>query len=359
MYYIQETCARIALATKKGLIFLIKNLYGFKVSFFISILMFLAATFNLAADINAISMLFNYLFPYIPFPIYSLLISIVMCLIIIILPYKKFSNFIKFLAIFLFAYIGLIFVIQVDWMEVFKNIILPEFKINREWLLIFIAILGTTISPYLFFWQEEEELEEIEDNKNSNNNPPNLNIIRIDTFLGMFISNLIMFFIILSSGLILHPLEIYNIEKIDDLIRVFEPLVGKYAFLLFSLGIISSGLIIIPVLAGTCGYILAELFDKPATLNKKFNEAIYFYFFMIFSILLSNTFNFLGLSPIKLLFYTAVIYGILSPLLIFFILKISNNEDLMGEYKNKFISNLFLYFNLIIMLIVLVFYLIL
>ncbi|MCS7184002.1 MAG: divalent metal cation transporter [Patescibacteria group bacterium] len=334
MYYVQESCARIALITRRGLIFLIKNLYGFKLAFLISVLMFFANTFNLAADINAVAMILNYIFPYLPMWIYSLLVSLLMILIVIILPYKKFANLMKFLVIFLFCYLFLIFVIKINWLEVFQKIILPEIKFTKDWWLILIAILGTTISPYLFFWQEEEELEEIK-REQKIDIKKSLFSIKVDTFLGMFISNLIMFAIILSTGVVLHPLGIYDIQTIDDLVRVLEPLFGKYAFLFFSLGIIGSGLIAIPVLAGGAAYILAELFNLPATLDKKFKEAIPFYVIVIFSIFLSNIFNFIGLSPIQLLFYTAVIYGFLAPILIFIIFKLGNRKDLMGDYVNN------------------------
>lgn len=350
MYYVQEACARIALVTKKSLIYLIKKFYGVKIAFLIALWMFLANTFNLAADINALAMIFNYIFPYIPIWFYSLLSSIFISLFIIILPYKKIANFLKFFVIFLFFYLALVFVIDINWQEVLQKIIFPEIKLTKDWLLIFIAILGTTISPYLFFWQEEEELEEIRKEKNINLKKE-LSIAKFDTALGMFISNLIMFFIILTTGAILNPIGIYDIEKLEDLIKVLEPLVGKYAFLVFSLGIIGSSLIAIPVLAAGAAYILSDFFNLPATLDKKFKEAFLFYSFIIFSILLSNIFNFFGLSPIKLLFYTAVIYGFLSPLLIFFILRFSNNQQLMGEYKNKNISNFVLFLTFLIMFI--------
>jgi Mn2+/Fe2+ NRAMP family transporter len=348
MYYVQESCARIALVTKKGLIFLIKKFYGIKIAILIVILMFFANTFNLAADINALGMVLNYIFPYVPVGFYSLIVSILMSFIIIAFPYKLFAKFMKFLVIFLFSYLFLIFVIDVNWVQVIERIILPEIKLTKDWLLILIAILGTTISPYLFFWQEEEELEEFREEKKIDLKK-SLFLAKIDTLLGMFISNLIMFFIILTTGLVLNPLGIYNIETMNELVKVLEPLLGKYSFLFFSLGIIGSGLIAIPVLAGSSAYILAEIFNLPATLDKRFKEAIPFYSFIIFSILLSNIFNLLGLSPIKLLFYTAVIYGFLSPLLIFFVLRLSNNQNIMGQYKNTNINNIFLVLTFLIM----------
>jgi Mn2+/Fe2+ NRAMP family transporter len=355
MYYVQEACARIALVTQKSLIILIKNLYGFKISFFIAVLMFFANTFNLAADLNALAMILNYIFPYIPLWLYSLLISLILSFIIIAFSYQKFANLIKYFIFFLFSYIAVCLFININWNQVFESIIIPEIKLNKEWLLIFLAILGTTISPYLFFWQEEEELEEIRENKNQDFKK-NIRLLRVDTFLGMLISNVIMFFIILATGVVLNPLGIYDIKTIDDLIKILEPLFGKYAFILFSLGIISSGLIAIPILAICSSYILSELFNLEPSLNKNLKEGFIFYLFIIGSILLSNIFNFLGISPIKFLFYSAIIYGFITPLLIFFILKISNNYHLMGNYKNDKISNLFLILNLLIFTTAIIFY---
>jgi len=349
MYNIQEICARLALITKRGLLSLIKYLFGYKIAFLIAILLFSANTFNLASNINAISLILNYIFPFIPIWLYSLLISLLMFLIILVFSYKKIFSLLKFLAFFIFSYIFLIFFIKINWIEALKSFLFPSIKFTEDYLFILVAILGTTISPYMFFWQEEQELEEINHKKNLNIKRE-VKIIRSDTFIGMLISNVIMFFIILTTGQILfYDQKIYNIESLDQLLMVLNPLFGKYSFLFFSLGFIAVGLMTIPILAGGAAYVFAELFNIKATFDKKTFDAFPFYVFILISLIFANFFNIFNLNPLKMLFYSSIIYGFLAPFLIYIILKIGESS-VMKNFKISKFNKIVGYFTFYIML---------
>jgi Mn2+/Fe2+ NRAMP family transporter len=349
MYNIQEICAKIALITKRGLISLIKYLFGYKITFFLAILLFFANTFNLSANINAIGLILNYIFPFIPIWLYSLVISLFMFLVILMFPYKKIYSLLKFFALFIFSYIFLIFFIKINWIEALKNFLLPTIKFSEDYLIMLVAILGTTISPYMFFWQEEQEIEEISHKKNLNIKRE-INIIRIDTFLGMLISNVIMFFIILTTGQVLfYDKKIYNIESLDQLLMVFYPLFGKYSFLFFSLGFIAVGLISIPVLSGAVAYSFAELFNIKPTFDKKLFDAFPFYGFIFLSLTFANILNIFGLSTFKMLFYSSIIYGFLAPILVYIILKIGES-DVMKNFKISKFNKTVGYFTFFIMM---------
>ncbi len=214
-----------------------------------------------------------------------------------------------------------------------------------------VAILGTTISPYLFFWQATMEAED-----QVHGNAPNIIVdkkvlhsvdkkvlhdMKQDVTMGMFFSNLVMFFVILTAGTVLFKAGIHQIDTIDQAAKALEPLAGKFSYILFTMGVIGTGFsVAIPVLAGSLSYIMAETFEWEEGLDKKFKEARGFYITIISSLLIGLSLDFLGISPIRALIYTAILYGITAPVMIAIILHISNNKKVMGENTNGLLSNI-------------------
>jgi Mn2+/Fe2+ NRAMP family transporter len=204
-----------------------------------------------------------------------------------------------------------------------------------------VGILGTTISPYLFFWQASVEVEEQKSRKNRIIvDKQFIQEVDKDVDVGMAFSGLVMYFIILTTGTVLHQGGITNIQTVEDAARALQPLAGDAAYLLFSTGIIGTGLIAIPVLSGSLSYIFAETFGWEQGLSKKFHEAKGFYTIIAISLLVGLGMNYLGISPIQALIYTAILYGITAPVLIAIILHISNNRKIMGEFVNGPITNI-------------------
>lgn len=338
MYVVQEMCARLALVTRKGLVGVMKERFSPTLIITISILMFLANTLNIAADLSAVTTTLQLFTPFVPKWVYASLISLVVISLILILPYQKFSAYLKLFVLPLFSYVLVAFAINIDWLDVLKHLLQPQFSFDRKFFIILAAIFGTTISPYLFFWQEEEELEEIQAKERTGETvavEPELRHARADTFIGMAFSNLIMLFIILTTGVILHDRGgVTAIQSIEELILVLRPIAGPFAHLLFTVGIIGSALVAIPVLAGGSAYSLAEMLNLPASLNKKVIEALPFYLFIVAAIIIANIINLFNVPTINLLFASALIFGFLAPLLITILLRLTSDKQLMGNYTN-------------------------
>jgi Mn2+/Fe2+ NRAMP family transporter len=267
---------------------------------------------------------------------------------IIFLSYRKIAAVLKWLCISLFSYLIIPFLIDTDWTSVAKNAFIPKFIYDKDYFLMLVGILGTTISPYLFFWQASMEVEEglekrlMVDKKTIAN-------MEVDVKGGMFFTTLVFFFIILTSGTVLFNAGIHNITTVEEAAKALQPLAGNFAYALFALGVLGTGFLAIPVLAGALSYMMAETFGWQEGLNKKFNEAPGFYITMIISLLIGLSINFFGISPIKALIYTAVLYGITAPILIGLILHICNQEKIMGKFTNKKWTNLLGGFTFVLM----------
>jgi Mn2+/Fe2+ NRAMP family transporter len=203
-----------------------------------------------------------------------------------------------------------------------------------------VAILGTTISPYLFFWQCSMEVEDF-NQKHLVLDKKIISLMQKDVGGGMFITNIVFYFIILTTGTVLFNAGIHDVQTVEQAAQALQPLAGNMAYALFAVGVLGTGFLAIPVLAGALSYMMAEVFDWQEGLDKKFHEAKGFYITIIISLILGLAINFIGISPIKALIYTAVLYGITAPVLIALILHICNNKKIMGEYTNGIWSNLF------------------
>ena len=340
MAALQEMCARIGLVTNKGLIGTIKMFYPKWLVLLIVAVSFTAIILNISADLAAMGAVCNMLIPAVPAPFFIIGFGIILSYSIVVLPYSKISLYLKWLCLSLLCYIIVPFLTTQDWKAVLRAAFIPQMIWTREYLLIIIGILGTTISPYLFFWQTSMEVEEVEERKLVVDKRI-IHGMQKDIKSGIFFSNLVFFFIILSTGTVLHDTHPAEIETVDQAALALKPLAGDLTYLLFAIGVIGTGLLAIPVLAGSLSYMVSETMNWNEGLNKKFHEAKGFYVVMVISILVAICINFTGISPVRALVITAIIYGLTAPLLIFVILLVSNNKKIMGDYTNKPWTNIF------------------
>lgn len=346
MSAIQEMCGRIGLVQRQGIIAVIKKYYSKKLVYLVALITIPACILNIAADLSGMGAVANLLVPNVNSSIFAAIFAILICLFMIFLPYKKLEKILKWSAFVLLVYLIVPFLVKQDWLNIVKSAVLPQIQFNKQFLTILVAILGTTISPYLFIWEASMEKEELlEDERNNNlpiQNEENLHkeikMMRKDNLFGMFFSNLIMFFIILTAGTILFG-KVGEIQTVEQAARALEPIAGQNAYLLFAIGVIGTGFLAIPVLGGACAYILADLFEFEGNINSKFWEASKFYLGLILSILIGFLITLLGFNPIDILVGSSVIYGIVSPILILFLLFICNNSRIMGKFTNGKLAN--------------------
>lgn len=349
MVAIQEMCARIGIVTKKGLTGIIKDHYPKYILYLILIVSFPSIILNIGADISGMGAVGNLLIPGIPSFIFSIAFTIILMYSIVFWSYKKIASILKWLCISLFSYMIIPFLIDTDWRLVFKNMFLPTIQWDKNYFMMLVGILGTTISPYLFFWQTSMEVEDkkrklVIDKKI-------ISDMESDISGGMFFSNLAFFFIVLTTGSVLFNANIRNITTVEEAAKALKPLAGDFSYLLFAIGILGTGFLAIPVLASSLSYMMAETFGWKEGLNKKFRQAPGFYITMILSLAIGLMIPILGISPIKALLYTAVLYGITAPLLIGLILHICNQKIIMGKFTNGNWSNILGAITFVVMLI--------
>ncbi|MFY7794544.1 MAG: NRAMP family divalent metal transporter [Chitinophagaceae bacterium] len=340
MISVQEMCARIGLVTRKGLTAVIRLYYPKPVLWLIVLVSFPAIILNIGANLSGMGAVANMLLPDIPAPVFNILFGISITYITIALPYARIANILRWLCLSLLCYMIVPFLTRTDWPQVLKHSLIPEIRWDRDFILIIVALLGTTISPYLFFWQTSMEVEEAREHRLVVNKRV-MDSMQQDVRVGMFFSNLVSFFIILTAGSVMFPAGIQNISTVQEAAMALRPLAGDMSYLLFSVGVIGTGLLSIPVLAGAMSYMVSEAFGWKEGLNKKFHQARGFYGVMVVSILSALLINFSGLSPMRALILTAVVYGVMAPVVIAIILHICNNRLIMGDRVNGKWSNLF------------------
>ena len=350
MAAIQGMCARIGLVTSQGLTVTLKQHYSKPLLYTMLLFSFPAITLNIGADLQGMGAVANMIFPAIPVSVFCVLFTAILMFVIIKYPYQKIAMILKWLCLSLLLYMVVPFMIKQDWGLIAKNTLIPTVKFNKDFISILVAILGTTISPYLFFWQATMEAENMAHSKRKVMVDKHiLDNMKTDVNIGMLLSNVVMFFIILTAGSVLFPAGIRQIETVDQAAKALEPLAGKLTYFIFALGVLGTGLLAIPVLAGSQSYMLAETFGWEAGLDKKFPQAKAFYLAIIISLLVGLSLDFLGVSPIKALLYTAISYGLTAPVLIAIILHISNNKKIMQENTNSKTSNILGFITLILM----------
>ena len=350
MAAIQGMCGRIGLVTQHGLAGTLKRYYPKQFLYVILVLSFPAITFNIGADLQGMGAVANMLFPKVPVWAFCVFFTAFLLFIIIKYSFDKISMILKWLCLSLLLYIIIPFLVSTDIMQILHSSLIPSIHFNSDFFAILVAILGTTISPYLFFWQATMEAEVI--SRQTENSKPVKSLLkdmRLDVNVGMLFSNAVMFFIILTSGEVLYKAGITQIETVDQAAKALEPLTGELSYLFFTVGVIGTGLLAIPVFASSLAYILAETFEWHQGLDKKFFQARGFYITLSASLLIGLSLDFIGLSPIKALLYTAILYGITAPVLIGVILHISNNTKIMGEHTNSWLSNILGFIALVLM----------
>ncbi|HRG34154.1 MAG: divalent metal cation transporter [Saprospiraceae bacterium] len=341
MAAIQQMCARIGLVTSQGLTGTLKKHYPKPILYLMVLFSFPAIVMNIGADIAGMGAVGNMLFPQINETYFSVVFTLLLLGLIIYLPYGKIAATLKYLCIAMLVYFIVPFLYKQDIVHIFKSTFIPTIKFDKEFIAILVGILGTTISPYLFFWQASVEVEEMKTKKKHLVvNKKIIHDMRQDVDFGMTFSGLVMYFIILTTGTVLFQGGIHQIDTVEQAAMALKPLAGNMAYLLFAIGVIGTGLIAIPVLSGSLSYIFAETFGWEQGLDKKFHEAKAFYLIIAISLILGLSLNYIGISPIKALIYTAILYGLTAPVLIAIILHISNNKKIMGIYVNGRTTNI-------------------
>lgn len=335
MAAIQQMCARIGLVTSQGLTGTLKKHYSKPILYIMLLFSTPAIIMNIGADIAGMGAVGNLLFPQIEATYFSVLFTIILLGLIIYLPYQKIASTLKYLCIVMLVYFIVPFLYKQDFVQILSSTLIPKFEFSKAYLAIIVGILGTTISPYLFFWQASVEVEEMQHKKKHLMvNKRLIHAMEKDVDFGMGFSGFVMYFIILTTGTVLYGAGIHQIDTVEEAAMALKPLAGDLAYVLFATGVIGTGLIAIPVLSGSLSYIYAETFGWEQGLDKKFHEAKGFYVIIMISLLLGLSMNYIGISPIQALIYTAILYGVTAPVLIGIILHISNNKSIMGEYIN-------------------------
>ena len=347
MTTIQEMCGRIGMITGDGLAGIMRKKYSKKVLYGAVVLLFVANTFNIGADLGAMADAARLIMPA---PFMPLLIGItaISLALQIFVPYPTYAKFLKYLAFVLFAYIIAGFLVARDWPHILASTFIPHIELTREYALNIAAFLGTTISPYLFFWQADEEVEEEVEKgmiTDMGVGTPSVTAeeitdMRLDTAFGMFVSNIVAFFIIVTVAATVGASGMHEINTAADAAQALRPVAGDFAFLLFALGIIGTGVLAVPVLAGSVGYAIAEAFDWKKGLGKRFAQARAFYLVIAGATVAGLLINFTSISPMHLLYYSAMLNGILAAPLMVVILILANDRSVMGEHVNGRLSNI-------------------
>ncbi|QQS22422.1 divalent metal cation transporter [Candidatus Saccharibacteria bacterium] len=352
---VQESCARIGAVTGDGLAAILKRHYSRKVLLIAVLLVVVANTVNIGADLAAMAATTQLLLPSIPLGFFAIFFAIVCVIMQVTVPYKQYAKILKWLAIALFAYPVTAFLVGQPWGEVLTRTVWPQVTIDKETIYIMVGILGTTISPYLFFWNTSEVVEgEVETHRiatSSGKGVPRISkafirSIRIDNVVGMSLASISAWFIVIACASVLHANGITKIDTAADAAAALEPLVqgfpnaGLVAKLLFSVGIIGIGLLAVPVLAGSSSYAISEALGLREGYYRKFSKAHGFYGIIALATVAGLIINFIGIDPIQALIFTAVFNAVASVPLLYMIWRVGNNRDVMGEYKNGKWSNI-------------------
>jgi NRAMP (natural resistance-associated macrophage protein)-like metal ion transporter len=341
MYVIQEMCARIGIVTNRGLAGVVKDNYPRWVLYVLIAFSCPAIVLNIAADIAGMGAVANLIVPAVPAPFFSTGFTILLLYFTVKLSYHKLAGIMKYLCMILLVYLVVPFLARQDMKLILTSTFIPKFSLSKDYLLVLVGVLGTTISPYLFFWQTAMETEAYPGKKKHIIlDKYILPHMKTDVKYGMFFSVLVMYFITLTAGTVLHNNGVHEINTVEDAAKALQPLAGNFAYILFALGVVGISFLAIPVLAGSLSYIIAETFGWKEGLNKKFHEAREFYFVMIISTMAGLIMQLAGINPVKALLYTAVLYGITAPVIIGIILHICNNKKIMEEYTNKPAANI-------------------
>lgn len=359
MTSIQEACARIGAVTGKGIAAVVKEHYNKTILYMVVILVLIANTINIGADIGAMAEATQLIIPsnYIVLTFFYTFLTL---LLEIGITYKRYAKILKALCLFLLAYPITVFIVEAPWWQLLKYTFVPHVEWNFAFLFIITGVLGTTISPYLFFWQASEEVEEERAKHLIKNGMPKITTkfifhLRIDNFVGMLFSEIGAWSIVVVAATVLHNQGVKDIQSAADAAKALEPLVqtfphsGYLAKLIFAIGIIGLGLLSIPILAGSAAYALSDAFSWREGLHLPWRKAYGFYSIISVATLIGLGINFVHLDPMKVLVYAAVINGIVAVPLILIIALIAREQKIMGEYKSGWLSTIFVWLTFIAM----------
>jgi NRAMP (natural resistance-associated macrophage protein)-like metal ion transporter len=339
MCAIQEISARIGRVTGRGIAGNLKRHYPRPVVYSIVSLLVVANVINIGADLGAMGASLklliggNQLF-------YVAAFGLITVLLEVFSRYSRYVSILKWLTLSLFAYVGVTFIVKMPWGEVARSLVIPQITLTPAYMTVVVAILGTTISPYLFFWQAEEEVEEVRERDDAKplerapeQAPAELHRIRLDTYIGMGFSNIVALFIILTTAATLHAHGVTDIQTSSQAAEALKPIAGKFAFAIFAIGIIGTGLLALPVLAGSSAYALGEVFGWHVGLSRRPGRAKAFYGAIAVATLLGVLLNYSPIDPIKALFWSAVINGVVAVPVMALMMHLSSHRAAMGDFK--------------------------
>ena len=341
MFSIQEMCGRIGMTSGMGLAGVIKKTYSMGLLYFSVILLIIANTLNIAADLGIIAASLKMLLG-LPTILWLSIVTVMIIAMEVFISYKRYSIYLKFMSFSLLVYVITAFIVKQDWHSLLFYTFLPHIEFNSVFIMTMVGFMGTTISPYLFFWQASAEIEEKINNKKikdfgdkSVTTKKEIKTLGKDTIVGMIFSNLIAAFILITAAATLNKAGITNIETPQQVALALKPLAGNFAYLIFSIGIIGIGLQSIPVLAGSATYAIAETFGFKEGLSKKLKKAWPFYLVLGLATLIGALVDLIKINPITALYYVAIINGVISVPLIAIIIKVADNEKVVGKNKSK------------------------
>lgn len=342
MAAVQEICGRLGRITGMGVAANLAKYYPKALVRSLVAMLCLANIFNLSADVSAMASAVQ-LMAGGRAEVYALIFGAISLLLQVYLPYRKYVHYLKWLTWALFAYVITAFVVKVPWAHALKATVIPSLSFDTDYLMALVAVLGTTISPYLFFWQTSQEVEEVKLNRNEpalKKKPwqafKQFRRIAFDTRVGMAFSNIVAFFIILTTAATLHgagPGAMNHIRTAGDAAKALEPLAGRFAFLLFAVGIVGTGMLAIPVLAGSAAYAVSETFGWRASLESRPRRARKFYYVIAIATILGVCLNLFGFDPIRALFLSALVNGLVAVPLMFLLMTISAKPAIVGEFS--------------------------
>jgi NRAMP (natural resistance-associated macrophage protein)-like metal ion transporter len=345
MYVVQFVCAKIGMITGSGLARVLRVHYPKWVLYPVVGALVVANTINAGVDIGAIAAAVNLL---VPIPVTALIIPMTAIILIVQVwgSYRLLAKIFKWLTLALFAYIGSAFLAKPDWSAVFTGTFRPTIRLDRESLMVLVAILGTTITPYLFFWQADQEVEEEISmgrrtlHQRRGATPAELTYAGLDVGAGMLFSNVVMYFIILATASTLFKTGHTNIQSATQAAEALKPLAGDAAAILWAPGLIGAGMLAVPILTGSAAYAIAEAMGWKHGLDERPRRAKLFYGMIVLSTVSGMLINFIGINPMTALFWTAVINGFLAPPMLLIVMLIANNTDVLGDHVNGSVANI-------------------
>lgn len=345
MAIVQEMCARIGLVTGRGLAANIRRHYSVHVLYVVCTLLFVANTLNIAADLGAMAASARLVVPHVNALVFVIIFALSSMLLQIYTTYARYARILKWLTLALLSYVCTAFIVELDWTNALAHTLVPSMSFSKEYILLLCAILGTTISPYIFFWQTSQEVEERRladgtdgaavhrvNTHDAASMRTSIRNMRIDVWSGMFFSNAVMFFIIAACGATLYAHGITTIETADQAALAIRPFGGELTYLLFAIGIIGTGFLAVPVLAGSSAYAIAESFGWKRGLYHELTQAYAFYGVIIVSFIIAVIANAIGFDPIKGLIFAAIVNGLVAPVVLFFIVHLSGKLRTYGNH---------------------------